>query len=265
MLYVLMQRIQKNNAILVKVISKSISEFRGLNSSQQLFNQFKINYAAGLHKLKEGKTHITELLENICQKDDQRSFEELFKLLYERLLSFCIHYVKHRESAEELVSDVFVKLWTKRKNLSHIQNPEVYFFIAVKNCSLNHIKQFSNYRITYFEDEGIHKLINTHDPGKELERKELLFKMDQVVNSLPMQCKIIFNLIKEEGMKYKEVAQILDLSPRTVETQLVRAMKKLDKIITPYLSSSQEHPKNRNKILQSVKSILFSIISFIHL
>jgi len=213
--------------------------------------------------LKEGKTHITQLLQNICQSEDQKSFEELFKLFYERLLNFCLHYIKSKESAEEIVSDVFVKLWVKRKDLSHIQNLETYLFIAVKNHSLNHIKQFSNYRIAYLEDAGIHKLINTRDPQKELERKELIFKMDQAVNSLPPQCKIIFNLIKEEGLKYKEVAEILNISSRTVETQLVRAIKKLDKILAPYLDSYQTRSKSKIEILPVIKSILFSIIFFL--
>ena len=214
-------------------------------------------------KLEKAKIHITQLLKNICQSDDQKSFEEFYKLFYERLLNFCMHYIKHKESAEELVSDVFVQLWMKRKDLSHIQNMETYLFIAVKNRSLNHLRQFSKYRVIYLEDTGIYQLVNTHNPEKELEKKEFLFKMDEVVNSLPFQCKIIFNLIKEEGLKYKEVAEILNLSPRTVETQLVRAMKKLDKVISSYLGSCPKHPKTKVKILPVIRSILFSIIIFI--
>lgn len=172
-----------------------------------------------------------------------------------------MYYIKHKESAEEIVSDIFVNLWIKRKHLNHIRNLETYLFISVKNHSLNHIKQFSNYRVTYLEEGDVHVLVNTHNPEKELEMRELLFKMDQAVNSLSPQCKIIFNLIKEEGLKYKEVAEILSLSPRTVETQLVRAMKKLDEILSPYLTTPhQKRPKDKVKIIPVIKSILFSII-----
>jgi RNA polymerase sigma-70 factor (ECF subfamily) len=209
--------------------------------------------------LEEEKIHIATLLKNVFQDEDQHSFEKLFKIFYQRLLNFCMYYIKHKESAEEIVSDIFVNLWMKRKELDHIRNLEAYLFIAVKNHSLNHIRQFSNYRVTYLEDDGIHALVNTNDPEKELEMRELIFKMDEAVNSLPPQCKIIFNLIKEEGLKYKEVAEILNLSPRTVETQLVRAMKKLDKILSPYLSS-QRHPKDKIKVLPLIRSVLFSII-----
>lgn len=212
--------------------------------------------------MEEEKVHIAKLLKDIVQNENQHSFEKLFKIFYQRLLNFCMYYIKHKESAEEIVSDIFVNLWIKRKELGHIRNLETYLFISVKNHSLNHIKQFSNYRVTYLEDVGIHALVNISDPEKALEMRELIFKMDEAINSLPPQCKIIFNLIKEEGLKYKEVAEILSLSPRTVETQLVRAMKKLDKILTPYLSS-QRHPKDKIKVLPLMKSILFSIIFFL--
>lgn len=208
----------------------------------------------------EAKSHIAQLLENICVDDDRKSFEELFRLMYERLLNFCINYVKDKESAEEIISDIFLNIWMKRKNLFHVQNLETYLFIAVKNRSLNHLKRFSNYRVVYLEDLGSHELINANDPEKELEKKEIFFKMDQAIDSLPQQCKIIFKLIKEEGLKYKEVAEILGLSPRTVETQLVRAVKKLDAVIMPYLNSGRKNPKNKLKVFPLIKSIVFSII-----
>lgn len=207
--------------------------------------------------MKDPKTHISQLLENISQKDDQKSFEELFKLFYERLLNFCIRYTMAREIAEELVSDVLFTIWQKRKDLSHVSNLQTYLFIMVKNKSINYTKQFSSYRFVYLEETGSHQLLNINDPGKELERRELILKMDRAIETLPHQCRIVFSLIKEEGLKYKEVAQILDISPRTVETQLVRAMKKLDKILFPYVSSKSSLRKKTNPI-SVIKSALFS-------
>lgn len=210
--------------------------------------------------MKETKSHIAQLLENISQKDDQKSFEEIFKLFYERLLNFCFCYIKDKEAAEEIASDVLFRVWEKRKDLSHVQNLETYLFIMVKNKSINYTKQFSNYRFVYLEESGSHKLLNTHDPEKEMERRELLFKMDQAIETLPHQCKIVFSLIKEEGLKYKEVAAILDISPRTVETQLVRALNKLDKILSPYVLSQKSNQKNKSKTITVIKSLLFSVL-----
>ena len=210
--------------------------------------------------MKETKSHIAQLLENISQKDDQKSFEEIFKLFYERLLNFCFCYIKGKEAAEEIASDVLFRIWEKRKDLSHVQNLETYLFIMVKNKSINYTKQFSNYRFVYLEESGSHELLNTHDPEKELERRELLFKMDQAIETLPHQCKIVFSLIKEEGLKYKEVAAILDISPRTVETQLVRALNKLDKILSPYVLSQKSNQKNKSQTITVIKSFLFSVL-----
>ncbi len=208
--------------------------------------------------MQKNKAHIARLLERICDADDEKAFEEIFQIFYERLLNFCIVYVKDKAYAEEIVSNVLLKLWMKRKE-SEIRNLETYLFISVKNMSLNHIKQYSNFRLVYMEDAGVHEMMNPHDPGKELERRELIFKMNEAIETLPLQCKIIFKLVKEEGLKYKQAAEILDISPRTVETQLVRAMKKLDHILTPYINSNQSPAKNKNKPFKSL-NFLFSWI-----
>lgn len=213
--------------------------------------------------MKEEQSYIIQLLKGIFEEEDQQSFEKLFKLFYPKLLRFCMHYVKHKESAEEIVSDVFVNVWTKRKSLSHIRNIETYLFVSVKNASLNHIRQVGTHRPAYLEEEYAEP-VTTDDPEKELEKRELISKMDEAINALPPQCRIIFSLIKEDGLKYKQVAEILNLSPRTIETQLVRAMKKLDNLLSPYLSFSQQrYTKTRTRALSLIKSLLFSIIFFL--
>ena len=167
---------------------------------------------------------------------DEKAFAELFRYFYDRLLHFCIQYVHTRESAEEIVSDVFVRIWNRRTDLGEIANLEVYLFVAVKNHSLNYLEQYSSLRVSPINDEtGIAQLTNSVDPERAMEWKEILFRMDQEVSRLPDQCRRIFKLIKEEGFKYKDVAEILNISPRTVETQLFRAMKRLNEVVGPYM------------------------------
>jgi len=208
--------------------------------------------------VREEKRHIIfSLLKNIRDNDDHKSFEELFRLLYPGLLNFCTQFINNKEQAEEIVSDVFAKLWITRKETVHIKNPETYLFITVKNRSINYLKQFSHYQITFIEDTGELELVNYQSPERELEKKELIFKMTQAIDSLPKQCKIIFNLVREEGMKYKEVAEILNISPRTVETQLMRAMAKLNKILSPYVSSGKDKSRNKIKLQNIIKTLFF--------
>jgi RNA polymerase sigma-70 factor (ECF subfamily) len=181
----------------------------------------------------------------IACEGDEKAFSELFRYFYDRLLYFSIQYVYTREAAEEIVSDVFVKIWNRRSELEKIANLEVYLFVAVKNHSLNYLEQYSSLRITPLNDDtGLSQLTNSIDPERTMEWKEILFKMDQEVGRLPDQCRRVFKLIKEEGFKYKDVAEILNISPRTVETQLFRAMKRLNEVIGPYITNRL---KEKNK------------------
>ena len=179
------------------------------------------------------------LLKHICFNDDLKAFESLFYSLNNRLIKFCILYVHQKEAAEEIVSDVFVKCWEARKGLAEIVNPETYLFVCVKNQSLNYVKKYSNIHLVQIESSDKVEFVNTYDPEKELERKELHFLLDQAIAKLPQQACIVFKLIKEDGMKYKEVAEILNISPRTVQTQLFRAIKKLSVILSDQQLSSK--------------------------
>jgi len=184
--------------------------------------------------------NIKHLQQQIARYGDEQAFAALFRHFYDRLLRFSIQYVHVHEAAEEIVSDIFVKVWNKRETLETIQNLEVYLFVAVKNHSLNYLEQYSSLRITPLPDDtGLSQLTNAVDPERAMEWKEALFKMDQEVDRLPDQCRKVFRLIKEEGFRYKEVAVILNISPRTVETQLFRAMRRLTAVIGPYLPGNK--------------------------
>lgn len=181
--------------------------------------------------------------------DDDKAFESLFYLLNMPLIKFCMMYIHQKEWAEEIVSDVFAKCWINRKKLSGIQDPDTYLFVAVKNQSLNHLKKYSHIHLVQIEDSNEARLTRTYNPQEALEKKELLFRLDQAIEALPQQCRIIFRLIKEDGLKYKEVARILDISPRTVQTQLFRAMKKLSAVLSELNTPKSSRPRLKNFIL----------------
>jgi RNA polymerase sigma-70 factor (family 1) len=193
--------------------------------------------------LKISKTDTSGLWNQVCFNDDIKAFELLFHTLNTRLIKFCIFYIRQKEAAEEIVSDVFIKCWEARKNLTEVANPETYLFVAVKNQSFNYLKKYSNIHLVQIEASDEVEFVNTFDPEKELERKELHFLLDKAIASLPQQACIIFKLIKEDGMKYKEVAEILNISPRTVQTQLFRAMKKLSIILSAHQLTSRTTEK----------------------
>jgi RNA polymerase sigma-70 factor (ECF subfamily) len=187
----------------------------------------------------KNKPDTSGLWKQICFNDDLKAFELLFHTLNNKLIKFCILYIHQKEAAEEIVSDLFVKCWENRKSLTEIINPETYLFVAVKNQSLNYLKKYSNIHLVQIESSDKVEFINTYDPEKELERKELHFLLDQAISTLPQQACIVFKLIKEDGMRYKEVAEIMNISPRTVQTQLFRAIKKLSIILADHQLSSR--------------------------
>jgi RNA polymerase sigma-70 factor (ECF subfamily) len=214
--------------------------------------------------LRDRKVDTLKLWKLICNNDDENAFELFFHILNNSLIKFGVLYVHQREIAEEIVSDVFVKCWLNRKNLTEIQNPETYLFVAVKNQSLNHIKKYSTIHLVQIEETNSVEFVNTYNPQKEIENKELIFRMDQAIAGLPQQCRIVFRLIKEDGMKYKEVAEILNISPRTVQTQLFRAIKKLSVVLTQYNKHNENTPKtNVINILGSI-IVIFQLF-FLHL
>jgi RNA polymerase sigma-70 factor (family 1) len=177
-------------------------------------------------------------------RGDQRSFEDLYRLFFARLFNFALLYVHKREIAEEVVNDVMINVWNKQQSLQEVQNLETYLFSAVRNQSLNYLSKYSTYHIVSDTGHAQGAIINLNDPEKQLEWKEINFRLNQAIDKLPEQCRMVFKLIKEEGFRYKQVAEILNISPRTVETQLFRAIKKLDKVIQVYMESSSGKKRN---------------------
>lgn len=185
--------------------------------------------------MSDQRVDIGCLWDKICRNSDEQAFEVLFSTCYPRLLNFCLLYILRKEPAEEVVSDVFVKCWMSREQLGEVRNPEVYLFVAVKNQSLNYLKKFSHFHVVPVGDEETSRVLDVPDPEQDVERRELFFRMNEAISMLPRQCQIIFRLIKEDGMKYKEAAEILHISPRTVQTQLFRAIAKLRETLRPYM------------------------------
>ncbi len=171
--------------------------------------------------------------QQLLNNDDAKAFESLFYLLNSRLVKFGMFYVHQKEVVEELVADVFVNCWLNRNRLGHIRNPETYLFICVKNSALNYAKKMSTIHLVDIDDHSA-QLVDTYRADHGLEKKELMLKLDQAIGKLPQQCRIIFRLVKEDGLKCREVADILNLSTRTVHAQLYRAMNKLSAEMSAY-------------------------------
>ncbi|MFA6277268.1 MAG: RNA polymerase sigma-70 factor [Pedobacter sp.] len=205
----------------------------------------------------EKKDHLIVLFKEI-QFGNTHAFDELFLRYHDKLLAFALHYVKQLESAEEITSELFVKIWVKRALLSNIINPEVYLFISIKNASLNWLR--SNYRksqlVTVSSDEQPVDIVSVYQTNLA-EEKELSRILDLIVAKLPDQRRMIFKLIKEQGMKRHEVAEVLGISIRTVENQLHKAIITLADAISGYLGYDPRKKMSKTQKLSLITSLFF--------
>ena len=175
----------------------------------------------------EKRELISELQRKIALCDDMTAYRTLYQTLHKELFFFSYSIIKSREVAEEIVSDVFIKLWRIRNELLAIENLKVFLYTIAKNLSINHITR--NYKYPKVSLDTIEvENISSFDNAEELFiSAELSRRIQQAVNSLPSQCKIIFQLVREGGLKHKEAAAILNISEFTVRNQLVIAVKKI--------------------------------------
>lgn len=211
--------------------------------------------------MKAVKPDLVSLWSKVCLEDDEPSFEQLYRFLYSRLLKFALYYVGNRQAAEDLVAEVFVKSWENRASSTHILNLESYFFTSVKNQSLKYLAKNKSGKVVDVADFDDDLSITHQSPQQIMETKELHRQLDLAINGLAPQAAMVFRMIKEGGMKYKEVADLLNISPRTVQTQLFRAIAKLRIVLSPL----KEQDKNENTVGKVISLILLvASLSFLH-
>lgn len=203
--------------------------------ARRLLISLRRSYTFGY--LMETTTPTTEeLLQRMASADDRQAFGLFFTRYHAPLVTFALQYVKARELAEEVVSDVFLKLWDKRAALPAIQSIKSYIYVAVKNQALNYRLRAENQPTLALEDVTADQPIDNMTPERALLTQELQDDITRAVNSLPPQCQAIFRLVREDGLKYKEVADIMGLAPKTVEVQMGIAIKKISTALRQHLA-----------------------------
>jgi len=179
--------------------------------------------------------HITVQLKELqikVAKEDETAFTQLYLHFGKKLIHFAVSLVRSKEIAEEIVEDVFVKLWANRHRIIEIENLTVYLYVAVKNRSLNSLSQKARELIAApfdFLDTTLDEF--APDPYDIMITREIMLSMQHAIDDLPPRCKMIFKLIREDGLKYKEVADILNISVNTIDAQMAIAVKKICKAL----------------------------------
>jgi RNA polymerase sigma-70 factor (family 1) len=172
------------------------------------------------------------LLVSRVAKDDQLAYRQLFIQFYTKLTRFVMGFTKNRELTEEIVSDVFINLWRRRKNIEEVRDLNLYLYVSAKNITFNYLKKLHRENLTDLDSVEIELEDPFADPGAALITREMNLKLKTAINDLPPRCKLIFTLVKEDGLSYKQTAQLLSIAESTVENQLSIALKKISSAIT---------------------------------
>ncbi len=178
-----------------------------------------------------GSDHTKELQRRIAIYDDQLAYQELFYLFYKPLLRFAHAFVRSHELSEEIVSDVFIRIWERRAQLEEIGNLKVYLYVSTRNMALKYLLKKQKQASIALDDLQVELESQHQDPGQLLLTQELMNRVSRAIDELPPRCKMVYKLIKEDGLRYKEVAEILNISIKTIDNQLAIALKKIGKAI----------------------------------
>jgi RNA polymerase sigma-70 factor (family 1) len=202
--------------------------------------------------------YIRSILLRIAQKDEM-AFKEFFDHYYPRLVQFSLTFVPGVIAAQEIVSDLLYKILKNPKSLVKVNDFDNYLYIAVRNQSRTYLKKNLHYAQMDSLDVKEDYLLPAKSPNPEsaLISEELFKLINKIIRELPPKRRVIFQLVKEEKKKYREVAEILNISVKTVELQMSLALKELRQEIADYQSSKDI--KVRNISHASVGSKLFSI------
>ncbi|WP_343744833.1 RNA polymerase sigma-70 factor [Chitinophaga sp.] len=156
-----------------------------------------------------------------------QAYNELYLALCGQLLRFSAAIVSSFHLAEEVISDVFITVWQKRHQLKHVENPVVYLYVTAKNLSLNYLQQSRRHLHESLEllDTSAFQIAPDAEAG--MISAEVSQKIESAIRNLPPRCQLIFRLIKHDRLSYREVADLLDISTKTVDAQLSVAIKKI--------------------------------------
>lgn len=180
-------------------------------------------------KLKSG-AELQEIQRRLAL-NDPAALKELYGIFSDKLFQFAHALLRSRELAEEVVEDVFIQVWRKSQRIGEIENLSFYLYTATRNFCFNYHRKYRRNRPLNIDEVELpyYKIEATAEDLMIV--NEMLEQFHKALNALPPKCRLIFKLIKEEGLRYKEVAELLEISQKTVEAQMGIAFKRISQTI----------------------------------
>lgn len=168
------------------------------------------------------------------QMGEEKAFEAVYRLYYPKMCDLAQYLIHEPEVVEELVQDVFMKIWENRRQWHPKGSIRSYLYCSIKNRSFDYLKhqkiEHNWLKLNWGLDAD-----HPESPHEHLVQTELEQQIEKWVQQLPDKRKIVFLLSRTHGLSNKEIAEVLDISVNTVETQMGRALKQLRECLVKYL------------------------------
>ncbi len=163
-----------------------------------------------------------QLLHQIC-KDDREAFTELYNRYWDKTYAIAYHRLNDEHEAEEVVQEVFLSIWQRRATLQLTHSVATYLSVAVKYKVINHLAKQHRRQLQH-DELTITSPIITDSTADWLHEKELRVLLEKTISRLPEKCRIVFLLSRDEHKTYAEIAAELNISPKTVEAHMSKAL-----------------------------------------
>jgi len=181
---------------------------------------------------------------------DQKAFQSIVYEYSDSLLTFSVGLVRKYEIAEEIVSDAFVSVWNHRDKIREIRDLKSYLYILVRNGSISYLRKLNGRKEISIDDIQEYYTLPVTGPETEDFNEDILCQLNKAIDQLPPKCKMVFTLAKIQGMKYKEISDILDISVKTINNHIANALVHISQ-------SLSENKKTSCADFGKIASILF--------
>ncbi|WP_176851985.1 RNA polymerase sigma-70 factor [Mucilaginibacter sp. OK268] len=169
------------------------------------------------------------------KKGNIAAFEEIYRLYWSGLYSYAYNILRNKVVCEEIVQEIFLSLWNKRHELKITHSLKAYLFTAIKFQTLNYIKSEKVKRHYAESYSNFEKIFFDNSNEENIYLSDLKLKVEKEVSKLPEKCQQIYRLSRDKHQSIKNIADLLNISHKTVENQLTKALKYLRSSLGDFL------------------------------
>jgi len=180
-----------------------------------------------------------EYLTALIRSSDVIAFKELFFRHHQHLIQFVNSRINDVHFAEDIVQEIFIRVWSRRNDLKPDKSIKSYLFQIASRLIVDHYRKQNNRNISTDEFPNILDSFQITDGYEYIEKKEVFQKFESAIQLLPQQCRIIFILSRFDGLKYAEIADLLNISIKTVENQIGKALQRLRENLIPLFNDNE--------------------------